>query len=187
MVDAVVKPVEKNSVIIQKNIPVNEVKGILYRIFLDDDVESPNQYRDIYNTIIDAKSGDEIELIVNTNGGYVKTTMQLYNALKTTKASTKAILYEGYSAGSILTLACEKIELTEFSNIMIHQMQSGTGYGDTIKMLDRATFDKNFMKEFYAKVYENFLTPKEFDNLYAGKEFLLNRTELVKRLKKLNK
>lgn len=176
-----------NNVIVKKDIPVNETKGSLYRIFLDTNIKRPDIYRDIYNTIVDAKDCDEIELVINTHGGLVMSTIQLYNALTNSKASTKAIIIEAYSAGSILALACKKVKIEKYGSMAIHQMQSGTGYGDTMVMLDRAKFDETYMKNFYSDVYKNFLSEDEFEQLYAGKEFWLHSDDISKRLKKINK
>lgn len=98
-----------------------------YRIYITDEIESPSVYNEAYNVIRNAERHETIELIINTPGGVIDAALMLVDALNLTKAKTIAHLSGTVaSAGTIISLACSKLEISDSTIFMIHNYSAGT-------------------------------------------------------------
>ncbi len=155
----------------------------VYTVFIDDDVDDPNNYRNIFYKLKQAKKEDKFYLIINSRGGLVRTFTQLYNALQETKAKTVAELYSGYSAGGLIAFSCDELIIKDFGALMIHEI-SGGSIGKASEMKPHVDFIDTWNKNIIEKIYKGFLTEKEIGDVNNGKEMWMLKPEIEKRLKK---
>ncbi len=154
-----------------------------YIVNFDDEILPPNEYREVYELLRNVGETDAVRFVINSWGGDVYTFIQLYNYMMRTKAVTIAELHAGYSAGSMLALICDVIEVQEFSSMMIHDMSSGT-FGKRAEIESHVDFMKKWGNEILDTVYNGFLTKDESAKIRDGKDLWLTKKEIEKKLKK---
>ncbi len=157
-----------------------------YRIYLDDDIGHARIYRDIYNKLGLLTENDKVEIIINTYGGYFYSCKQLHDAISECKAQTTAVLYTGYSCGANLTMSCDKVVITDESDMLIHN-GSMWEHGKPNDVLVHAKHHYKFVESYFNKIYKDFLTKKEIKEVMDGRELWLDSTEIKRRLKIINK
>lgn len=173
---------EDNDFNSEKLIVKKEDKKLKYTIYIDTDLELPDNYREVFDILSNAKKEDEIEIVFNTCGGYVNTMTQFFHYMMNCKARIKGILHSAYSAGTVLVLCCDEIETTYFSSMMFHNMSYGT-YGKISDIEGQAAFNSKQDKHIAETVFTGFLTKTELQQIHKGVEFWFDRTEIDKRLK----
>jgi ATP-dependent protease ClpP protease subunit len=166
----------------EKLVLEHSVKNTIYTIFIDDTITHANKYRKIYYKIKNAKKHDIITLVINTFGGYLYTFIELYSVLMKTKAKTIAEIHTADSAGSLLALSCDDIEINEFAEMMIHTASFGA-YGKVEEIKSRVIFEDKRTKKIISKLYKGFLTDMEIQKVLDGKDYYFDADQIKKRLK----
>ena len=178
----------ENDMMIESNIEdignmvfVEKVISYIYNISLDEDIEDPAKYREIFNILQRATEHDIINFYINSHGGILVTFVQLYNLLLNCKATTTAVIYTAHSVAALIALSCTKIIVTKFSNMMFHN-STWSVEGDSTKMKDHSDFFFESYKEILETVTRGFLTDKEIEKIMEGKEIWVNQQNIEKRL-----
>lgn len=118
-------PQPKKTTVWDQYVPIVKVPTG-YRIYVTDEMESPDNYNEAYNTIRNAEKHEVVEFIINTPGGVIDTALMLVDAIRLSKAKTIAYLSGSVaSAGTLLTLACDKVEVADSTIFMIHNYSAG--------------------------------------------------------------
>ena len=100
----------------------------------------PSDYQEIYDffglegtspakveAILEDANGEDIELEVNSPGGYVFAGMEIYNRLKMYSGKvTASIMSIAASAASLIICAADTVQMSPVSQIMIHRTHSWT-------------------------------------------------------------
>lgn len=146
-------------------------------------IEETYLYEREFDILRKARKGDEVLLTINTPGGFLSTAVQFVDAIEQCKGKVTARLVgEGYSAGSLIFLACKNKEVGALGSLMIHRESGGTvGKGsDTEKQMD---FMKRYIKEVYGKVYSQYLSPEDMEKLLKGEDFWFTTEETKELIK----
>jgi ATP-dependent protease ClpP protease subunit len=108
------------------------------------------------------------------------------NSIKNTAANTTARLSGTVaSAGTIIALACKNVEVADHTAFMIHNYSGGLfGKGHELKA-HQEFVDANLNKSF-SSFYEGFLTPAEIKRVIDGKDYWMNKDEVLSRLDRKN-
>jgi ATP-dependent protease ClpP protease subunit len=78
-----------------------------------------------------------IELEINSLGGDLIEALAIYDSLKTSNAKVKAkIVGSTASAGTVIAMAADMVEITENSNFLIHR--ASTMAGGTVDDIEKA-------------------------------------------------
>lgn len=157
----------------------------IYYTFLDTAIAEPHYYRLLIKFLREAEASDTFIVNINTYGGNAFTAVQIYNAIKNTKAKTIARVYNAQSAGCMIMLACDKIEAKDFAMVMMHQW-SGGDRGEISDMESRYLAYNRLMKKMLKKMCNGFFTKKEINKMLAGGEVYLVDDEIKERAKKWN-
>jgi ATP-dependent protease ClpP protease subunit len=98
----------------------------------------------------------------------------LVDAIKTSKAKVIAqISGTVASAGTIITLACDDVEVAPHTAFMIHNYSGGlVGKGHELKA-HQEFVDANLNNSF-TDLYKGFLTPSEIKKVIDGKDYWMN-------------
>lgn len=162
------------------------IKEQTYRhisIPLDGDIEDDlSLYRDCIETIKDAGQGDVVSLIINTRGGSLKTALAIISALEYTDAETVAIIEgEAASAGSLIAMHCQNVELNPYSTLFIHSESFGS-IGKRSEVKAQVEFNLDWVENIFRNSYFGFLTDEEMDRVLAGADLYFDAEQILERL-----
>lgn len=166
----------------EKLILKNEIKKVEYTISLDQDIDSPDNYRAVFEILDIATVNDSIKFNINTHGGYVHTMVQFYHHMLNCKAHITGIIHTAYSAGAFIALCCDEIIPSRFGGMMLHSMSFGA-WGKVEDVQGQTNFNSAQDKDIAKTVFQGFLSKQELQQLNKGTEFWFNSEEINKRLK----
>lgn len=150
--------------------------------YLTNTIEEPSEYNELCFKLKSASPAEIFTLVINTPGGILDSALMLVDAIKTSKAKVIAqISGTVASAGTIITLACDEVEVAPHTAFMIHNYSSsgGHGKGHEIKAM-QAFVDANLNASF-TSLYGGFLTPKEIKDVIDGKDIWMGQEEVLSR------
>ncbi len=149
--------------------------------YLTDNIEEPSCYNELCFKLKTASPAEVFTLVINTYGGILDSALMLVDALKNTKAKTIAqISGTVASAGTIITLACQELEVADHTAFMIHNYSGGlAGKGHELKA-HQEFVDANLNKSF-TSLYGGFLTPTEIKKVIDGKDYWMGKDEVLTR------
>ena len=85
------------------------------------------------------------------------------------------------SAGTIITMECDTIEVAPYAEFMIHNYSHSTS-GSGAQVKEYVTFTDNEFKKAVADIYSGFLTEEEmYDISERDKEIWLNQKQVLER------
>ncbi len=166
-----------------KMVQTNTFTQQLITIYIDRELGTPDEYRAVFNALQKAQEYDVVKMVLNTQGGCLDTAMQLYHYLLETQATTYAEIHNAYSAGAIIALACDEIEVARYGSMMIHSIIVQS-FGKMHEMDQQVTFTHKHAHSILSDVFDGFLTNKEIQSVIKGKDIWLSEAEIVKRSKK---
>jgi ATP-dependent protease ClpP protease subunit len=173
--------------VFNKHVPIvtTEIGPDAYKhvVHIVRDIEEPHLYVELIALLEACKPQDNVILNLATPGGYLSTALLIRDALKFTEASTVAyIAAEVASAGTMIALSCDNLEVADDASMMIHYYSQGV-YGKGNELKARADFEARSMPKLFKKVYKTFLTKKETKDIIADKDLYLNKKEILRRWK----
>ena len=150
--------------------------------YLTNTIEEPSEYNELCFRLKSASPAEIFTLVINTPGGILDSALMLVDAIKTSKAKIIAqISGTVASAGTIITLACDEVEVAPHTAFMIHNYSGGlVGKGHELKA-HQEFVDANLNNSF-TDLYRGFLTPSEIKKVIDGKDYWMNRDEVLERL-----
>lgn len=154
-----------------------------YQAFIQEEIDELKNYVKLLYLLKTLSSNDILEISINSWGGSLHTGMQIYNAIKKSKARVITIIeHMAYSCGSIIFLAGHEKKVMPHSGMLIHNFSSEIeGKGHEIQL------EVEFMKRSYEKalrdIYKFFLAEEEIQQMLDGKDFWFTDKEVKRRLK----
>jgi len=178
--------IEEKKKLIDKSKNLYEItpKHTNYRIFIGRFFELKRGLHAVFNELKNAKEYDMLELIIDSNGGFVNEGMQFFNIIleKFPNRTTAYLDNHGYSMGALLFCMANKRVIYPYSDIMFHNYSAGAiGKGGEIKSRVKHR-DKLLRKFFYDIVVEQgFLTKYEFEKMLIGQDYWMDAKQMCKR------
>ena len=156
----------------------------IYEFYISGDIEEPECYIDMFDTIRHTRQDDTIKIYLNSGGGSLFTAIQFLRVLSETNA-TVIVSIEGaaMSAATLLFLAADSVEITPHSSIMLHDYSGGM-WGKGGDLHRQAIHERKWTEKLFREVYEDFLTSEELDSMLDGKELWLDSDDVMVRLEK---
>ena len=151
-----------------------------YNIYLTSEITEPNDYTNVFDTLLNAKDGDTVRFMLATPGGRLDTTNKIIGLAQITKARTVAVIGDVASAGTILALAFDDLVVLPNSEFMIHAASSGS-WGKYHEILAGVKFWEGEMPKCFKEYYKDFLTPKEIEYVIKGNDLYFNSEEVERR------
>lgn len=149
-------------------------KSGTYRIEIDGTIDDVSQFSTAIQILDIAKEDDDVEIHLQSNGGNVDACGAFLHAMQKCQAPIHIVASGGcHSAATHILLAADSFELAENFNSLIHNGSSGA-YGNINEYHAKSDFDKDFIRNHYWKIYEGFLSRKEFDDMMDGKNIWLD-------------
>jgi ATP-dependent protease ClpP protease subunit len=149
---------------------------------LDEPVAEPSYYRNVVDVCLQAKEDDEIIFFLNTPGGLYSGLTTVLDAILRTEATTVAVIQgECHSAGSIIALHCDLVDVSPYATMLAHSISYGTG-GKDADIVAHVTHTTKQANSIVRETYEGFLTETEIAQVLDGKQLYMDAEEIVTRL-----
>jgi len=154
----------------------------LHTIYISGEIESSEEYTDVFETIRHAGPNDIIRFHINSQGGDMFTAIQFMRVMKETEAQIICSV-EGMcmSAATLLFLGADQWEISDHSVFMFHNY-STLMMGKGGELYDGITHDRKWSANLLQQEYEGLLSPEEINGLLNNKDLWLNADEVLVRL-----
>lgn len=154
----------------------------LHTIYISGEIESPDEYTDVFETVRHAGPHDIVRFHINSPGGDMFTAIQFMRVMKESEANIVCSV-EGMcmSAATLIFLGADQWEISDHSVFMFHNystMMMGKGG----ELYDSITHDRKWSENLLQQEYEGLLTPEEIGGLLNNKDLWLNADEILARL-----
>lgn len=170
-------------------LPVYEANSVsrCLKAYIDEEVKEPKYYRNLVHAIGTLGDGDMLHLSIDSYGGSLDGCMSIITAMR--NASMQGVHVHASidgtaaSAGSLLALAADSIEVGPYATMMVHQSSFGSA-GPQSTVMSHVLFVDQKVKAIAQEIYQDFLTDKELDEIFTGKELWFNSEEIADRLQR---
>lgn len=167
--------------------PLTNPRGYIHELYLTGEVIEAEHYIDWFHLIRHATEDDLIIIHINSPGGDGATAIQFKSVLAETDAGVIASV-EGdcMSAATMIMLSCDHLVIAEHSRFLIHNYSAMT-MGKGGEMYDHITAERVWSESLMRDIYKGFLTEAEIAQVLEGKDFWMDRDEVIKRTEKKKK
>lgn len=170
-------------------LPVYEASSVsrCLKAYIDEEVREPKYYRNLVHAIGTLGEGDMLHLSIDTYGGSLDGCMAIITAMQ--RASSEGVVTHASidgtaaSAGSLLALAADSIEVGPHATMMVHQSSFSSG-GKQSDVMSHVVFVDQRVKKIAEEIYQDFLTEKELEEIFTGKEVWFSQEEIIARLER---
>ena len=161
-------------------VPIVTSKNITH-VYLTEAIDEPSYYNELCFLLDTASSDDHIHIHLNTPGGMIDSTFMLISSIKNTKAKVTAHLSGTVaSAGTMIALACQQLEVANHTAFMVHNYSAGM-IGKGHEMKARQEFTDASIESAFKDIYGDFLTAKEIREVIDGKDMWMPKDEVIAR------
>lgn len=160
-------------------VPIKKTDTLL-TVYITSGIASAPEYSEACYEIENAVT--PVQLVLNTPGGLVSSAFMLINAMKKCQAPIHGIVTgEVASAGTIIAMFCDTLEVEDYAQFMVHNYSHGV-HGGGAQVKDYVDFtDREFSKN-VKEIYNDFLTPEEMEQVSrSDKELWFNKEQVLER------
>lgn len=166
-----------------KDVPVIPGKNII-TVYLLEEVYSPATYAELCHTL-EHTSAEQIIMVINNNGGELASTLSIIDSMSRCTCEIIGRLSGTVaSAGTIIALACDKLEIAPHTSFMVHSASDGIS-GKTHETKAYIEFSDKNTREIFNSVYKGFLTDTEIKKVLDGKDMWMGAAEVEERFAKM--
>ena len=160
---------------------INDEKTNTIKAYLTGGIEEPYNYNELCYLLGNADENTTVELYINTPGGIIDSAFMIAGAIENTKAKVVANLSGTVaSAGTLITMACDEVNLTPHLSFMIHNYSGGMA-GKGHEMKARQKFTDDHLNEAFKSFYSGFLTEDEMEKVIEGTDLWMGSEEVQER------
>lgn len=166
---------------------VTDDSGKVHSVYINGGIEEPIEYSKLCHFIDMVPKGHTIRFNINTPGGSADSCFDIHNRLINCKAKTIGVLSGTVaSAGTVIALACDDLEVTPYLSWLSHNYSSGmSGKGSELKA--QAEFMSNELASAFTAIHKHFFTSKEIKEIVNDKDYWLGSAEVKRRFKLVKK
>jgi ATP-dependent protease ClpP protease subunit len=151
-------------------------------VFLDEDITSPGNYRDVIHCLATCGENDNVNILINSSGGRTDSAWAIIEAMKGCRGDVAVtVLGAAYSAASMIACMADECYIADSAEFMLHTAHYGS-IGTVPNVQGQTEFATRQINKLLDKAYTGFLTPKELEELKNGKEFWYDSEEAGKRM-----
>lgn len=157
-------------------------QGYTYHFDLNCPIEDPGQFSNFFTILREASPDDIVFIHINSPGGSLDTTVQILNAMNTTK-STIVTSAEGMvaSGAAVIFFSGHAFQIAEHCEFLIHTASGGNA-GKISDNLTSVRFSVERLKHLYETVLGGFLKEEELEWIARGEEFFLTSEQVTERI-----
>lgn len=177
--DTVKRSISKPAVPWDDYVPIIETDDVL-SVYITEVISVPGEYNETCTRIRNATK--PVNLILNTPGGSTGSAFMITDAMKACKYPIHGVITGSVaSAGTVLAMYCDTIEVADYSDFMVHNYSHGAA-GSGAQVKEYVNFaDREFSKA-VKEIYAGFLTEDEMRQVSEqDKEIWLNKDEVLSR------
>lgn len=151
------------------------------KIYLTGAVEEPHNYNEMCYLLDTATEDMTVDVYLNTPGGIIDSAFMIANAISTSKATVIGHLSGTVaSAGTLISMACDELDLTPHLSFMIHNYSGGM-QGKGHEMKARQKFTDDHLNDAFKSFYSGFLSDEEMDKVIEGTDLWMATEEVADR------
>lgn len=151
------------------------------KAYLTGAIEEPFLYNELCYQLKTLPEDYTVSLFINTPGGIIDSAFMIADAIKTAKAKVIGNLSGTVaSAGTLITMTCDEVEITPHLSFMIHNYSGGMA-GKGHEMKARQKFTDDHLNEAFKSFYSGFLTEEEMDKVIEGTDLWMGSDEVSER------
>ena len=167
-------------------VPIKKADNV-YNAYISGTIEEPYNYNELCFSLEQAGDKDKVVIHINTNGGYIDSAFKIIASIKRSKAKVVARLTGTVaSAGTIISLSCDDLEVEDYTHFMIHNYSTGT-HGKGHEVMEYINFNDKALKKTFSSIYNGFLTTAEMKSVLEGRDMWLDADDVRKRWKQKKK
>lgn len=149
--------------------------------YITGQIAEPSQYNELCYLLGQASKSTRFYLHINTPGGIIDSAFMIVNAIKSSSAQVIGVLTGTVaSAGTLISMACDELEVTEHLSFMIHNYSGGMA-GKGHEMKARQKFTDAHLNEAFKSFYNGFLTEDEMERVVEGTDLWMGTVEVSER------
>ena len=149
--------------------------------FITHPVDEPHLYNELCYLLDTAKEGDKFTIVINTPGGIIDSAFMIANSIENSKAMVVGRLSGTVaSAGTLISMACDSLEVTPHLSFMIHNYSGGM-QGKGHEMKARQKFTDDHLNTAFSSFYSGFLSEKEMGEVIDGQDMWMSTDEVDRR------
>lgn len=140
-----------------------------YSAVIDTEVIHPDQYLQLIHTIYNMRNYDTMTLVINSNGGWVETGIDIVHAMTHTRGRVKTIALGMCASIAAVIWSCGHVrEVSPLATIMYH-MPSGGYFGKSLDIENETVGLNNYFKNLLLNITEGILTPEDIENIVTNR------------------
>jgi ATP-dependent Clp protease, protease subunit len=149
--------------------------------YLTNAIEEPQLYNELCYLLSTATKATTVILHINTPGGIIDSAFMIANAIKDSEATVIGRLTGTVaSAGTIISMACDHLDITPHLSFMIHNYSGGMA-GKGHEMKARQKFTDDHLNHAFTYFYSGFLTEEEMEKVIEGTDLWMDTNEVKER------
>lgn len=154
-------------------------------VYLTTYIGPASEYIELAKYLATLSETDQVTFNMNCPGGNVDGMGLILEAMKATKASTKALVSgTAASACAFLAIQADELEVGDLGGLMFHDFQFGVSPNTASLTVFRAIAYMDMGQEQIRALTKGFLTEEELEQLFKGKEIWMAAKETRERAKK---
>jgi ATP-dependent protease ClpP protease subunit len=160
---------------------VKDVKNNTVSVYITGTIDEPCYYNELCYMLQTADEDAVIDLYINTPGGIIDSAFMVANAIA--KSSARVIGHLSgtvASAGTIISMACSELDVTEHLSFMVHNYSGGV-QGKGHEMKARQKFTDEHLSAAFKYFYEGFLSEEEMQKVMEGADMWMGTEEVIER------
>jgi len=167
-----------------RQVPIIKVNSELYRVYMLDEIGTPEEYGELVELLNDLDETVTIEWFLNSPGGVLSSATMILDAMFRCRAKIVGKLSGMVaSAATMLTLAFDEVEIAPYIEFLVHNYSGGLqGKGNELKL--QQEFVNKETAKLFKEVYKGFLTPAEIKRIMNDQDIWMNKEDIEKRLAK---
>ncbi len=131
-----------------------------------------------------ANEGDNVRISLTTEGGALHSVLPLLGAMEMTQAHVHVhCCSDVASAGTFLLMRAHSISMNDYVTILFHEVSYGV-HGQGSRITDHVKHTTKSSEKLLRDMYQHFFSEEEFEKLFSGKEYIMDKDEFIERYEK---
>ena len=149
--------------------------------YLTGAIDEPYLYNELCYLLGNADEDTVVHLYINTPGGVIDSAFMITTAIKESKAKVIGHLSGTVaSAGTIVTMACDEVNVAPHLSFMIHNYSGGMA-GKGHEMKARQKFTDDHLNDAFKSFYTGFLSNDDMERVIEGTDLWMGSDEVQER------
>lgn len=156
----------------------------IYHIYIVEQIDESSNYTELYTLLKSADENTEINIYINSPGGYLSTAVQICQNIKLCKGMVICHAEQLVASAATLIFLSGMIHVVHNDATFMLHNYSGGAFGKGNELEAKIKYDTEYIPNLMYNYYKGFLSDAEFAQMREGKDFYFDSKEVLKRLKR---